>query len=447
MTDQPFPQAKFAYTRDGVRIAYTSQGNGEPLVYVRALNSHAEEWWGDTWTGRYLRALAQVFTVVLFDARGNGLSDDCDVVDLEGLLSDLDSVLTDADLRDVTLFGQGFGSPVAIAYAARFPDRIKRLILYCAYANGREVVISDTFIETMRTMPHAATAFMARETYPDDEDLPTRLFTMGSMHARPNAAVAHFEFARTVNVSAELRRVTVPTLVLQPQRNPQVNKGLGKQVAAGIPHAQFLEVPGGAYNPYAPRSFEPSLEAIGEFVGIEMTGIARPVVLFLTDMVDSTAMTQRLGEAVSRELHALHDTVVGLELKFYKGVVVQHTGDGMMATFQSANDALRCAIAVQRQLTERNRDADEPLDVRIGLSHGEVYAHNGLPFAGSAQLVTRVANRGGRADILVTDHVRDLADDAEFEFGTTRAVSLKGFPGRVRLHEVVWHPEREPGTV
>src|SRR5205823_5236447 len=99
--------------------------------------------WGDPWTGRYFRALAHVFTVVLVDARGNGLSDDTDSVDLEGLLLDLDAVLAHGDLRDVTLFGHGFGTPVTIAYAARHPERIKQLLLYCAYATGRDVVITD----------------------------------------------------------------------------------------------------------------------------------------------------------------------------------------------------------------------------------------------------------------------------------------------------------------
>lgn len=441
------PHAQFASAEDGVRIAYTVHGSGDPLVYVRGLNSHAEESWADNWTGRYLRAIAERFTVVALDARGNGLSDDATTVDLDSLLLDVDAVLTSADLRDVTLFGQGFGSPVAIAYAARSPSRVKRLILYCAYATGRDVVISDTFIETMRTMPHAATAFMARETYPDDDDLPARLFTMGSMHARPAAAVAHFEFARTVDVTDDLPNVAFPTLVMQPVRNPQVGKALGMRVADGIPGAVLREIPGGAYNPYAPRSFEPTLEAIGEFVGIEMTGIARPVVLMLTDMVDSTAMTQRLGETLSRELHAEHDAIVSGELTYYKGVQVKHTGDGMMAAFRSAKDALRCAVAIQRRLAERNRGGGEPLNLRIGVSHGEVYAHNGAPFAASAQLSTRVANRGGAGDILVTDQVRELAEGTEFDFGPGQSVTLKGFPARVRLHEVAWQPDRQPGTV
>jgi len=441
VSETSLPHARYASTRDGVRIAYTLHGTGEPLVYFRALNSHAEENWSTGWTARYLGVLAHAFTVVVVDARGNGLSDDCHAVDLDALLLDLDAVVTDADLRDVNLFGQGFGSPLAIAYAARYPDRMKRLILYCAYAYGPEVLITDQFIDAMRRTPQFATAFMARETYPDDDDLPTRLFTVEAMHSNPEAAAAYFEFARTVDVRDDLAAVGVPTLVMQPQRNPQVSRALGIEVAKGIREAELREIPGGSYNPYAPKSFESSLKAIGDFVGAELTGIARPVVLMLTDMVESTAMTQRVGETLSRELHDLHDAVVGAERDTHNGMLVQHTGDGMMATFLSAADAVECAMAVQTRLGQINRTRAEPLHVRIGLAHGEVYAHNGQPFTGSAQLVTRVANRGGAGDILMTDPVYELVTGLSLRYAAPRSVSLKGFPGRVRLHQVLWSNE------
>ena len=443
VNDTPVPHARFATTRDGVRIAYTMHGSGEPLVYFRGLNSHAEANWSTGWTARYLGVLAHAFRVVIVDARGNGMSDDCTAVDLDALLLDLDAVMSDADLRDANLFGQGFGSPVAIAYAARYPQRIKRLVLYCAYAYGPEVVITDQFIETMRSAPQFAAAFMARESYPDDDDIPKRLFMMESMHSAPESAAAHFEFARSVDVRAELPAVGVPTLVMQPQRNPQISRGLGLEVVKGIRDAVLREIPGGAYNPYAPKSFEPSLKAIGEFVGVELTAIARPVVLMLTDMVESTAMTQRVGETMSRELHDLHDSIVGAERDSHNGVLVQHTGDGMMSTFQSAADAVECALAIQTRLAQHNRAVAEPLHVRIGLAHGEVYAYSAQPFTGSAQLVTRVASRGGAGDILITDPVHELVTGLDLRYGPTRSVTLKGFPGRVRLHQVLWAEEND----
>jgi class 3 adenylate cyclase/pimeloyl-ACP methyl ester carboxylesterase len=390
------------------------------------------------WSAPYFRALTSKFTVVLFDCRGNGLSDPAAEVDLDLLVEDLRAVLDDAGLGRVNLYGQGFGSPVAIAYAARNPDRVDRLLLYCAYAYGRGTVITDQFIDTMRKMPQAAAAFMVRETYPDDEELPTRMFLLESMHTPPETAVKYFEYARTVDVTQELGAVRAPTLVMQPERNPQVRAALGRDVASGIPGAELRSIEGGAYNPYARKSFEPTLQAIGDFVGVELIHVSRPILLLLTDMVDSTAMTQRVGESVSRELHELHDEIVRRSIGPHNGAFVQHTGDGMMVAFETAADALACAVAIQRGVSERNREASEPLEVRIGVALGEAYVHNGQPFAASAQLVTRVTGQGGSGEILTSEPVGDLASEAGFSFGNARTVELKGFPERARISEVLW---------
>ena len=429
------PDVRYATTADGVRIAYTIEGSGPPLVYVRAFNSHAQDWWTTGWTAAYLRALAERFSVVVFDARGNGLSGVTATVDLEALVEDLRAVMDDASLDGVTLYGQGFGSPIAIAYAARHPERLARLVLYCAYSLGEEIFVSDTFIETMRTMPHAAAAFMGRETYPDDEELPSRLLSLESMKASPETAVAYFEFVRSVDVTEFVPRVVAPTLVMQPERNPQIRERLGRDVAEAIPGALYKQIPGGAYNPYASKSFEPTLAAIGEFVGVQLLGASRSVILLLTDMVSSTEMTQRVGESVSRELHTEHDKLVRSAADAHNGAVVQHTGDGMMLSFDTTSDGLACAVEIRTRCAERNADAPEPLDLRIGVVAGEAHAHNGQPFNAAAQLVTRVTATGGPGEVVAADPLPDLATG--YRFDPPHTVALKGFPGSVRLYRLL----------
>lgn len=432
------PEVQFAKTSDGVRIAFAVHGEGPPLVYVRALNSHVERWWTRGSSSGYFRALSRSFSVVLFDARGNGMSDPTETITLEGAVEDLRAVIKAAELEHVTLYGQGFGSPVALAYAGRFPDDVARLLLYCAYMRGSATVITDEFIQTLRTMPAAAAAFMARQSYPDDDELPSRL--LDRLDASPDTAAKYFEFARAVNVEEDVAKVRAPTLVMQPQRNPQIRSELGREVAADIPGARFIAIEGGAYNPFARMSFEPTLLAIGEFVGHELVGVGRahPVVLMLTDMVDSTAMTQRLGEEVSRVLHEEHDVIVRDALVEHDGEVVQHTGDGIMSSFDTVAEALACAVTIQATLSARNETTSEPIRVRIGIAAGEAYDHTGQPFGTAAQLVTRVAGKGHADEILVSDAVRELASGQGFEFGPARSVRLKGFPGRSRIHEVVW---------
>lgn len=432
--------ARYATTRDGLRIAYSRAGNGPPLVYVRGFNSHCELWWQEGWTAAYFRALAARFEVVLFDARGNGLSDATTEIDIDRAVEDLRAVVEHADLSDITLYGQGFGAPIAIAYAAAHADRLARLVLYCAYARGREIFVSDTFIETFRKMPDAAAAFMGRETYPDDEDLPTRLLSMESVHASPATAVAYFEFVRSVDVLDLVPAVTVPTLVMQPDHNPQIRQRLGLDIAERIPGAEYRPVPGGSYNPYARQSFQPTLSAIGAFTGVELARASRPVTVLLTDMVSSTAMTQRLGESVSRELHSEHDEIVREAVRVHGGTVAKHTGDGMMISFGAADDAIECAIAIQQRCASRNQHAAEALDIRIGLAPGDAYIHNDEPFTATAQLVTRVTAEAGAGEIVAADPLPPLRHAVAF--GEPRSVRLKGFVDPARVRRILWDAAR-----
>jgi class 3 adenylate cyclase len=438
MQEGSAPSARYATTRDGVRIGYTISGDGPPLVFVRALNSHAEAWLTEPWTGRYFGALARRFSVVLFDARGNGLSDHVDHVDLDALVEDVRAVVTDAGLPRFTLFGQGFGSPVAIAYAARQAAQVERLILYCAYAVGAGVGIADEFIDTMRRMPDAAIALMGRLTYPDVRSLPIERMILRSFNTTPELGASYLEFARTVDVEALLAAVRAPTLVMQPERSPVVPIGLGRHVAAGIAGAQFVAVAGGSYNPWWEEAVEPTLRAIGEFTGMQLPTMPKPtrLAVLVTDIVGSTALTHRVGEEHARDVYRVHDDVVKDALAAHRGTAVKHTGDGVMASFESEIDAVACAVAIQEALSRRvDANTDDALEVRIGIAVGDVVVERGDLFGTTVVLAVRLNQRAKPGQILTSDAIRATAVDL-FEFGPARSLALKGFPERVRVHEL-----------
>jgi class 3 adenylate cyclase len=155
-------------------------------------------------------------------------------------------------------------------------------------------------------------------------------------------------------------------------------------------------------------------------------------------MVDSTAMTQRVGDDRSRELHSAHDLIVRRALDLHRGTTVRHTGDGMMASFGITADALACAVEIQRRIGQRNLGAAEPLELRIGVVAGEIVEDKGEFLGSGVQLVTRVAARAQGGQILVSEAIRELASGKGFVFGSSRSVALKGFADRVRVHELVW---------
>jgi class 3 adenylate cyclase len=160
-------------------------------------------------------------------------------------------------------------------------------------------------------------------------------------------------------------------------------------------------------------------------------------VLF-TDIVDSTALTQTLGDEAVMALLDLHNTVVRNALADSGGREVKHTGDGIMASFVSAANALKCATRVQRELAERAKNSDRSLKVRIGAAAGEpVEDHNDL-FGSTVQLAARLCTHAAPEQILVSNAIAELCLGKGFSFQDVGEVALKGFGRPVRAHAVMW---------
>lgn len=143
-------------------------------------------------------------------------------------------------------------------------------------------------------------------------------------------------------------------------------------------------------------------------------------------------MTQRLGDARSMDVLRQHDTTVREALLAWNGTEVKHTGDGIMASFVSAVDAVSAAITMQRRFTEAG------LRVRIGLSAGEPVTEHGDLFGATVQLARRCCDFGKAGSIVVASVVRDLCIGKGFGFEGMGDVDLKGFEEPVRLYEVRW---------
>ena len=137
MREQPRQEIRFCRAPDGVRIAYAVHGTGPPMVVDSCWLSHLQyDWQSPVWR-HYLEEWGRTNTVIRFDERGHGLSDR-DVTDhsLEARLGDLEAVVDDAGLDRFALQAMAQGGPVAIAYVAKHPERVSRLVFYGSYACG-----------------------------------------------------------------------------------------------------------------------------------------------------------------------------------------------------------------------------------------------------------------------------------------------------------------------
>jgi DNA-binding SARP family transcriptional activator/pimeloyl-ACP methyl ester carboxylesterase len=266
-------EISFCRTPDGVRLAWAKVGQGPPLVKTANWLNHVEyDWESPVWR-YFLEALASRYTLIRYDARGNGLSDwEVEDVSLDAWVSDLETVVDAAGVARFPLLGMSQGCAISIAYAVRHPDRVSHLILYGGYALGgskrspaekekREAMAtlmglgwgtddpSFRQLFTSQFMPDGS-----KEQFDHFNELQRRTTT-------PEGAVRYFRTVGAIDVRHLLPRVTVPTLVMHVRADRMQPIEAGREIAAGIPGARFVSLPGQnhmflQHEPAADRFFE-----------------------------------------------------------------------------------------------------------------------------------------------------------------------------------------------
>jgi class 3 adenylate cyclase len=149
--------------------------------------------------------------------------------------------------------------------------------------------------------------------------------------------------------------------------------------------------------------------------------------IMFTDIVGSTEMTARLGDRMATELVRAHDALVRRALSRWGGREVKHTGDGIMASFDTTSAAAECARTIQQTFASYNLANAEPIHVRIGLHAGEPVEDNNDLFGSTVQLASRLCGAAEADQILVSQEMRDSCGNPH-GFIDLGSRSLKGFP-------------------
>ena len=161
-------------------------------------------------------------------------------------------------------------------------------------------------------------------------------------------------------------------------------------------------------------------------------------VLF-TDVVNSTTLTQSLGDEAALAIVGVHDSIVRDALSALGGREVKHTGDGIMASFVSAASAVRCAIQIQQELDKHAQlNSEHPLKVRVGAAVGEPVEKNNDLFGSTVQLAARLCAHAQPEQILVSSAIAELCIGKGLSFEDLGEVTLKGFTSPVRAHAAGW---------
>ena len=246
------PSVQYTKTTDGVNIAFATLGAGKPLVVTPPglpFSNIQMEWEIPRWR-RWNERLAEKRMLVRYDSRGSGLSDR-EVFDfsLDAMLLDLEAVVDSVGLQKFALYGQIQSGPVATAYAARHPEQVSHLILWCSYGGPSDRRESGNVAEGVRqlidvdwqlfteTLTHVSFGW-------SEGDEARRCAALVRYSVAPEVAKAAYEAIAQFDVSDLLPKVKAPTLVMHRRQVPYPDHEVAKRLASRIPDARLVALEG-----------------------------------------------------------------------------------------------------------------------------------------------------------------------------------------------------------
>jgi class 3 adenylate cyclase/pimeloyl-ACP methyl ester carboxylesterase len=430
------PETQYVTANDGSQVAYQVIGDGPRDVIVPFPSFiPIDLMWDEPRVVHFLNRLSSFARHIWFDFRGSGASsvvalDEDRLVEtwVEDMLVIADTVGC-AQVSILQLAGAGMGP----LFAATHPTRTSALVLVDTsarfqraddYPEGRSAedlaALTDGAFRIDTAAPSLADDTQFRRWY-------ERAIRLGGA---PNFRRHRFAAASQTDTRAVLGAVQAPTMVICRRDAPFASGS--RYLAEHIPGAELFEWDGPDRLPFASNA-GPIIDAIEEFLTGELRTPDPDRVLatvLFTDLVSSTSQLAEMGDRRWQNLLTTHDALVRVELERFRGVEVNHTGDGIVATFDGPARAVRCACAIRAALGAVG------LDVRAGLHTGEIEVR-GTEVAGIAvHIGQRVSAHAGSGQVLVSRTVADLIAGSGIELGDEGEHELKGVSGTWRLFSV-----------
>ncbi len=432
------------YARSGdVHIAYRVFGDGPlDLVLIPGTLSHADLYWEFPLNQYLLKRLTSFARVIVFDKRGQGLSDRVAEQTLEERIGDVRAVMDAAKSRRATIHGWSEGGSMSLMFSATYPERTSSLVLCGSFASIKAepwAVDQEQWARFLRQVEtHWGEGVLVPINAPsrrDDEAFVQWFGRLERASASPGAVLALMRANYEIDVRHVLPAIQAPTLILHRVGDRTVPVEAGRYLAQHIRGAKYVELPGDDHllQAFDQETLDLLIDEIEEFV----TG-ARPgpepdralVTVMFTDIVSSTERAVAVGDRRWRELL---DGYVGLarrQLERFRGREVDVAGDGLFAIFDGPARAIRCACAIRDAVRQLG------LEVRAGLHTGECEVTGAKVSGIAVHTGARVAAAARPQEVLVSATVKDLVSGSGIQFDDRGSHVLKGVPGDWRLFAV-----------
>lgn len=436
------PKTQYAKTEDGVHIAYQVSGDGPlDLVWVPGYYSHVESEWEEPRHARFFHKLGSFARLIRFDKRGTGLSDRTGEQHLQQWVDDTLAVMKATDCEQSAILGLSGGGPMAIMFAATYPERTSALVILASYARAIRaddypLGVTAEEAEARRELAVSNWGSLDQPAAPsvgEDPRLQAWFQKRQRLAASPGAIDSVLRALLALDVRHVLPAINVPTLIFHCVGDQMVPVECGRYLAEHIRGARYVELAGVDHVPY----FEHADVVLGELQEF-LTG-SRPApetervlaTILFTDIVSSTPRNVELGDRRWRELLDEHESGVRREIEQWKGRLVKSTGDGVLAVFDGPARAVRCGATIRDDASRLG------IELRVGLHTGEIELRGADIVGVAVNIAERVCSLAGPADVLVSRTVVDLVAGSGLAFDDRGEHELKGVPGRQPLYAVI----------
>ena len=437
-------ETSYAKAADGTYIAYQITGRGSvDVVWQPDWPGNIDMEWEFPVLKSFLDGIASFARLIRHDHRGVGLSSrNVPIPNLETRVSDLLTVLDASKAPRPVLVGTGTSGSVHALLAATRPERAGALVWFdgaprYAWApdnpwgrRPQEIEAELVDLETWGTEGYgqAFADYQASlgNVIPDSD---IHSLSMASRNTcTPDVAIELARMWADTDVRDVLPAIQIQTLVVSMSGAGEVDRG--KDIAARIPQAEFVEIPGEGWTRATAETYAKELR---RFVGAARSPVdvdsLLSTVLF-TDIVGSTERQAAFGDRAWSDLLESHHHRVRNALERWHGVEQDTAGDGFYATFEGPARAIRCAHEIVESVQELG------IEIRAGVHTGECRVIDGKVAGIAVATGARVAATAAPSEVRVSQTVKDLVAGSGLTFNDAGEHELKGVPGRWRLYIV-----------
>jgi class 3 adenylate cyclase/pimeloyl-ACP methyl ester carboxylesterase len=432
---------RYARASGNVDIAYTVFGEGPfDIVVAGGFVTHLDLQWEFPWF-KGLRSLGRGCRVVVFDKRGTGLSDrSLGFGSLEERSDDIRAVMDAAGSERAVIYGISEGGPMALVFAATYPERAQALVLYgtgARFTEGPHYPIGfshEVFEDFIDMMAHEWGSGRGYSHFiqhaPDPEEAERFLAQFERSACTPQMAVQILRRNSEIDVRSILSTVSVPTLVMHCVEDPLVSVAHGRYLGEHIPKARYVELDGdfhGSWRAEDMAKLGPPFFSFLSSLGLEeprATPTRALATILFTDIVGSTDRAVDIGDHAWHELLDKHDALAAEGIEAWSGRLVKTTGDGVLATFDGPSAAIEAARAIRQRVA----GVGIAVEIRAGVHTGEVELRNGDVGGIGVHIAARIAALAAPGEILVSRTVKDLVTGSGLTLHDRGTHTLKGVP-------------------